>query len=115
MGNETIYWDGRSGGNENCRLDLTEITKVTDIAIFRNAFAEVTEIMQIKSQELLAVVTKIGDLTEITRITDYQARQFNLTILKTFSQNECVVATCVMFLTRKNKFSQYEFYTKRDS
>ena len=33
-------------------------------------FAEVTEIMQIKSHELLAVVTKIADLTEIPKITD---------------------------------------------
>ena len=50
--------------------DLTEIPKIADIAIFRNAFAEVTEIMQIKTRELLAVVTKIAELTEITKITD---------------------------------------------
>ena len=32
--------------------DLTEITKITDIAIFRSALAEITEIMQMKSHEL---------------------------------------------------------------
>ena len=75
-------------------------TEITNIAIFRNVFAEVhlTEIMQIKSPELHSAVTRIADLTEITNFTNIEI------VLKSCYRNckylyFCRIWNCMHFWT----------------